>query len=147
MGGCYRAGRDRYLINSSGEAITSQMEELHEARGEKDAPEGRCPQTRSERMIRNNLSRLNLCDVSRISSLLSLFRRCTDVDDKDAGASSGGEGRVRIYGTENEEHLSMFRRLASELPGAPERLCSFVNGEGEYATHMCRLVRRSLFTS
>ncbi len=36
------------------------------------------------------------------------------------------EGRVHIYGTENEEQLLHVPPSASELPERLERLCSFV---------------------
>lgn len=151
------AARDRYLINSLyEEAITSsQMEGASTSRrdAKKMLREGRRPQTRSERMIRNNFLALEfvrgrltdkltpefVCEVHRIVTEGTLD------DPGDAGRfQREGEGRVRIYGTENEEQLLHVPPSASELPERLERLCSFVNGEGEYATQYVPPLVRAL---
>ena len=151
------AARDRYLINSLyEEAITSsQMEGASTSRrdAKKMLREGRRPQTRSERMIRNNFLALEfvrgrltdkltpefVCEVHRIVTEGTLD------DPGDAGRlQREGEGRVRIYGTENEEQLLHVPPSASELPERLERLCSFVNGDGEYATQYVPPLVRAL---
>lgn len=153
------ATRSTYLVRSLiEEAITSSQLEgasTSRVRAKEMLREGRAPRDRSERMIVNNYQAMQRIAALRTEALTpalvrEIHRIVTDGtlgDPADAGRiQAPGDGRVRVYGTDTEDHVLHVPPAAEELPERLERLCAFANaadgvsGEGPYMPPLLRAI-------